>query len=107
MQTCRTFLDRLQRGSAPWVVQRFNNAHGTIPDDPSEFSFWIALVLPIDEQEKAKLLPIRSARLRLLLVTHWIEQLNNNWYASGYLSSQWWDRGAAVIAYILLLIGWL
>jgi hypothetical protein len=39
-------------------------------------------VLPIDEQEKAKLLPIRSARLRLRLVVHWIEQLNNNWWFS-------------------------
>lgn len=39
-------------------------------------------VLPIDEQEKAKLLPIRSARMRLRLVVHWIEQLNNNWWFS-------------------------
>ena len=36
-------------------------------------------VLPIDEQEKAKLLPIRSARLRLKLVSHWIDQLNGTW----------------------------
>lgn len=36
-------------------------------------------LLPIDEHEKAKLLPIRSPRLRLRLVVHWIEQLNNNW----------------------------
>lgn len=36
-------------------------------------------VLPIDEYEKAKLLPIRSARLRLKLVSYWIDQLNSNW----------------------------
>jgi Lon protease-like protein len=36
-------------------------------------------VLPIEEYEKAKLLPIRSARLRLKLVAHWIDQLNSNW----------------------------
>jgi hypothetical protein len=36
-------------------------------------------VLPIDEYEKAKLLPIRSVRLRLKLVAHWIDQLNSNW----------------------------
>ncbi|PFH52745.1 hypothetical protein AMATHDRAFT_127433, partial [Amanita thiersii Skay4041] len=81
METCRKFLDRLQRGTAPWVVQRLNNAYGAIPSEPSAFSFWVALVLPIDEHEKAKLLPIRSPRMRLVLVTHWIEQLNNNWYA--------------------------
>jgi len=53
-----------------------------MPNDPSSFSFWVALVLPIDEHEKAKLLPIRSPKLRLRLVVHWIEQLNNNWWFS-------------------------
>ena len=38
-----------------------------------------AQVLPIDEHEKAKLLPIRSARLRLRLVVHWIERLQSQW----------------------------
>jgi Lon protease-like protein len=63
-------------------VQRLNNTYGPMPaadTDLSAFSFWVALVLPIDEHEKAKLLPIRSARLRLRLVVHWIEQLSENW----------------------------
>ncbi|KAL9712978.1 hypothetical protein Ac2012v2_004219 [Leucoagaricus gongylophorus] len=77
MSTCRSFLDRLREGTAPWVVQRLSNTVGTMPTDPSAFSFWVALVLPIDEYEKAKLLPLRSARLRLLLLVHWIEQLNS------------------------------
>ncbi|KAF8913920.1 PUA-like domain-containing protein [Gymnopilus junonius] len=81
METCKTFLDRLQRGAAPWVVQRLSSTYGAMPTDPALFSFWVALVLPIEEHEKAKLLPIRSPRLRLMLVVHWIEQLNNNWYA--------------------------
>ncbi|KDR83720.1 hypothetical protein GALMADRAFT_236067 [Galerina marginata CBS 339.88] len=81
MDTCKQFLDRLQRGAAPWVVQRLSSTYGAMPSDPALFSFWVALVLPIEEHEKAKLLPIRSARLRLMLVVHWIEQLNNNWYA--------------------------
>jgi len=81
MSTCQSFLDRLREGTAPWVVQRLSNTVGAMPTDPSAFSFWVALVLPIDEYEKAKLLPLRSARLRLLLLVHWIEQLNNQWYA--------------------------
>jgi Lon protease-like protein len=81
MSTCRSFLHRLQQGTAPWVVQRLSSTYGAIPTDPSAFSFWVALVLPIDEHEKAKLLPLRSARLRLLLLVHWIEQLNSQWYA--------------------------
>ena len=110
MQTCRAFLDRLQQGTAPWVVQRLNNAYGAMPEEPSAFSFWVALVLPIDEHEKAKLLPIRSTRMRLLVVTHWIEQLNNNWYAFGY-PCRWWGWGMAIASWLLvnalMLISWL
>ncbi|KAF8165325.1 PUA-like domain-containing protein [Crassisporium funariophilum] len=81
MLTCTEFLDRLRRGAAPWVVTRLSDTYGPIPTDPALFAFWVALVLPIDEHEKAKLLPIKSVRLRLMLVVHWIEQLNNKWYA--------------------------
>ena len=52
-----------------------------MPTDPALFSFWVALILPIDDREKAKLLPIKSARLRLMLVVRWIEKLNGEWYA--------------------------
>ncbi|TDL26911.1 LON-domain-containing protein [Rickenella mellea] len=79
LAVCHAFLDQLRNGTAPWVVQRLNNTYGPMPTDPSSFSFWMALVLPIEEHEKAKLLPIKSARLRLRLVVHWIEQLNSNW----------------------------
>ncbi|KAF7332226.1 hypothetical protein MKEN_00103600 [Mycena kentingensis (nom. inval.)] len=84
MEMCTEFLQQLRRGTAPWVVQRLHNVHGPPPDDPAAFAYWVALILPIDDYEKAKLLPIRSARLRLRLVAHWIEQLNSNWwFASG------------------------
>ncbi|TFY74458.1 hypothetical protein EWM64_g9554 [Hericium alpestre] len=83
MDICRSFLDQLQEGAAPWVVQRLNTAAGPMPTDPASFSFWMAVVLPIDEVEKAKLLPIKSPRLRLRLVVYWIEQLNSNWWFSG------------------------
>lgn len=79
MAICRSFLEHLQEGTAPWVVQRLNNTYGPMPTDASSFGFWVALVLPIDEHEKAKLLPIKSVRLRLRLVVHWIDQLNSNW----------------------------
>ncbi|KAH7343816.1 PUA-like domain-containing protein [Rhizoctonia solani] len=82
VDVCRRFLDQLRNGTAPWVVQRLNNTYGPMPNDVASFSFWVALVLPIDEQEKAKLIPIRSPRMRLRLVVHWIEQLNNNWWFS-------------------------
>ncbi|KAF4619146.1 hypothetical protein D9613_005059 [Agrocybe pediades] len=85
MERCRVFLRNLQRGAAPWVVQRLSDSYGAMPTDAALFAYWVALVLPIEDYEKAKLLPIKSTRLRLLLVVHWIEQLNNNWYAWLYL----------------------
>lgn len=82
METCRNFLIQLRAGTAPWVVQRLNNTYGPMPEDAASFSFWMGLVLPIDEHEKAKLLPIKSPRLRLKLIVHWIEELNSNWWFS-------------------------
>lgn len=107
MAKCHAFIEQTRQGT-PWVVQQLNNNNFVQPPaDPAAFSFWMALVgassptsrgpsgsrgpllifichlsvqaLPIDEHEKAKLLPIRSPRLRLRLVVHWIEQLNSQW----------------------------
>lgn len=44
MTTCRSFIDQLRSGSAPWLLQRLNNTYGPMPEDPSLFSFWMALV---------------------------------------------------------------
>ncbi|ORY23131.1 PUA-like domain-containing protein [Naematelia encephala] len=80
MAMCRSFIEQLRSGSAPWLLQRLNNTYGSMPDDPSEFSYWMALVMPIDEYEKARLLPIRSPRLRLKLIVHWVESLRSSWW---------------------------
>ncbi|KAH7914338.1 PUA-like domain-containing protein [Hygrophoropsis aurantiaca] len=90
ISTCNAFLDQLRAGTAPWVVQRLNHTYGPQPpaSDPAAFSFWMGLVLPIDEHEKAKLLPLKSPRLRLQLIVHWIEQLNSNW---------WFSSGCSII----------
>jgi len=44
MAICRAFIEQLRSGSAPWLLQRLNNTYGTMPTDPSEFSYWMALV---------------------------------------------------------------
>ena len=105
VDVCLVFLEQVQRGGAPWVVQRLNRLnqiYGPMPTDPAYFSYWMAMVgappldahwrmherslidmmqaLPIEETEKAKLLPVKSPLLRLRLVVHWIEQLNSNWF---------------------------
>ncbi|KAI0003075.1 PUA-like domain-containing protein [Russula compacta] len=83
VDVCLAFLDQIQRGAAPWVVQRLNrlnHIYGPMPTDPAHFSYWMAMALPIEDTEKAKLLPVKSPLLRLRLVVHWIEQLNSNWW---------------------------
>ncbi|TFK91838.1 hypothetical protein K466DRAFT_582482 [Polyporus arcularius HHB13444] len=82
MAKCHAFIEQTRQGT-PWVVQHLHNNFVPMPSDPVAFGFWMALLLPIDEHEKAKLLPIRSPRLRLRLVVHWIEQLNSQWWFSG------------------------
>lgn len=79
MALCHAFLDQLGEGT-PSAVQHLDHSYLPIPEDPTQFSFWMALLLPMVEHEKAKLLRIRSPRLRLRLVVHWIEQLSSNWW---------------------------
>ncbi|KIO30188.1 hypothetical protein M407DRAFT_224917 [Tulasnella calospora MUT 4182] len=44
METCREFYDQLKDGTAPWVVQQLNSTYGPMPEDPSTFGFWMAVV---------------------------------------------------------------
>ena len=56
MDVCLQFVTTLRSGSAPWVLQRLNNTIGPMPTDPSDFSFWMAEVMPVDDHVKAALL---------------------------------------------------
>ncbi|KAK0206564.1 PUA-like domain-containing protein [Desarmillaria ectypa] len=91
---CLSFLTHLHNHSTPWVVQRLSTSYGPPPSlstalaRPGLFSFYVAIVLPIDESEKAKLLPIRSVRMRLRLCVWWIEGLRREW---------WFDRGCVIL----------
>lgn len=91
---CLSFLTHLHNHSTPWVVQRLSTSYGPPPSlstalaRPGSFSFYVATVLPIDESEKAKLLPIRSVCMRLRLCVWWIEGLRREW---------WFDRGCVIL----------
>lgn len=87
MSVCKEFVKDLKEGT-PWVTDALDRNYVAMPDDADRFSFWMAPLLPLDDHEKAKLLPIRSAKLRLRLVVYWIEQLK----------SQWWFNGGCVIS---------
>lgn len=55
---------------------------GADPFDTSGFSFWVGAVLPIDDWEKAKLLPVKSVKMRLQMCVWWIEGLRRHWWFS-------------------------
>lgn len=89
VEICMSFIEKIRSGSAPWLITRLKNTYGPMPDttDVAAFGYWMASVMPIDEHEKSKLLPIRSPRLRLRIVVHWIEQLQQTW---------WFNHGCSV-----------
>ena len=104
-QICIDFLERCRQGATPWVVARARDTYGiNPPEDPTVFAFWVSSFLPVDEQELNKLLPIRSPRLRLIVVVHWIEQLSSTWYAwfpfpstSSQQLNRWFAHGCNVL----------
>lgn len=63
MSICLEFVDTLRSGSAPWVLQRLNNTIGPMPTNPSDFSYWMAEVMPVDDHVKAALLQCVVFRL--------------------------------------------
>ncbi|EGG12559.1 uncharacterized protein MELLADRAFT_76217 [Melampsora larici-populina 98AG31] len=80
IQVCNGFVEVLRSGSTPWVLQRLNNTFGPTPTDPAQFSYWMAMVLPMSDQHKSQLLPITSVRLRLKLIVHWIHGFKTQWW---------------------------
>ncbi|BFZ56496.1 hypothetical protein PYCC9005_003543 [Savitreella phatthalungensis] len=75
-----SFVDTLRNGSAPWMLQRLEMTHGLVPSDPSVFAFWVASVIPVDEEEKYLMLKARSVKIRLAIVLHWLRRLQNHWW---------------------------
>ena len=55
---CKGFVDALREGSTPWLLQRLNNSVPPMPDDPKHFTWWMAMLMPIDDHEKARLLQV-------------------------------------------------
>ena len=76
------FILKMQRNSAPWLHQRILDAYGGPPDDPASFPYWFASILPINDEEKYKLLLTTSVRERLKITAGWIRRIESQrWYA--------------------------
>jgi len=87
IDVCKSFVEALRTGSTPWLRQRLNDSMPPMPDDPREFTWWMAMLMPIDDHEKARLLQITSYRLRLRLLVFWIQQMQHSW---------WFSRGCTI-----------
>lgn len=61
---CKNFVEALRTGSTPWLLQRLNNSLPPMPEDPREFTWWMAMLMPIDDHEKARLLQVCCAFAR-------------------------------------------
>ena len=69
------FIARMRATSAPWLDSNLVDSYGPMPDDPAQFPYWFASVLPIDEREKYRLLPTRSVRERLKITAGWVRRV--------------------------------
>ena len=69
------FIARMRASSAPWLDSNLVDSYGPMPEDPAQFPYWFASVLPIDEREKYRLLPTRSVRERLKITAGWVRRV--------------------------------
>lgn len=75
------FILVMQARSAPWLHQRILEAYGGPPDDAAIFPFWLASILPINDEAKYQLLQTTSVRQRLKITALWIKQMESQrWY---------------------------
>ena len=75
LEHCQDFIAEARTHSANWLNERVLAAYGQPPSDPATFPYWVASVLPINEDEKYRLLPMTSVRERLKTIVRWIRVL--------------------------------
>ncbi|KAK9729372.1 hypothetical protein K7432_000337 [Basidiobolus ranarum] len=81
MTSAHEFVNFIQGGCAPWLIQKFHITYGCMPSNPSDFSFWASSIIPINEYEKYRLLEAHSIRKRLSMIVHWVKRLKEQrWF---------------------------
>ena len=75
---CATFIQKMQSVSAPWLHERVLRAYGNPPEDPAQFPYWFASILPISDEEKFRLLPTTSVRERLKICARWVRGIERS-----------------------------
>lgn len=75
MRICTEFVEQNRASNPPWLRGRILEAYGEPPTDAATFPYWFASVLPLQDYEKYKLLPLTSKRERLKVAVKWIRHI--------------------------------
>lgn len=74
------FVRRMREQSVGWLTARILAIYGECPDDPAVFPWWFASILPLNDEEKYRLLATTSVRERLKICCAWvIEWESSRW----------------------------
>lgn len=81
INSCSAFIDLLRTQTAPGLFEQILATYGPVPQplEVDRLSWWLGMVLPIDEYAKSSLLPVQSPRKRLEMIVEWINRVQESW----------------------------
>lgn len=102
VDVCLDFVQMLRSGSAPWVLQRLKNTIGPMPTNPSDFSYWMAEVMPVDDHVKAALLQyVHRSRMSLTISCALIPTFQNYESTGAFTPDSFLDRTISIKLVVL------
>lgn len=81
VSSCSAFIELLRTQTPPGLFDQIIATYGAVPQplETDRLSWWLGMVLPIDEHAKSLLLPVRSPRQRLEMIVKWIDRVKASW----------------------------
>ncbi|PWN18634.1 hypothetical protein BCV69DRAFT_68918 [Microstroma glucosiphilum] len=81
IRTATSFIELLRTQTQTGLFEQIVATYGPVPQplEIDKLSWWLGMVLPIDEHAKSSLLPVRSPRKRLEMIATWIERIEGSW----------------------------
>lgn len=80
------FVQKQRSQGSTWLHPRVLMAYGNQPTDPAQFSWWLASVMPVSEEEKYALLSTTSVRERLKITARWVRALETRRWCVSLIS---------------------
>jgi len=77
------FVATMRRSSAGWFHDRILRTYGLPPNDPAIFPYWLATLLPVNDDDKYCLLVASSVRERLKIVVGWVKNIEQRQCGNG------------------------